>query len=173
MVNDMRVIFIVLLILIIVVCLIVYTLLTYNKLILLRNETSKTWDNALEAIKRRFELVNQYIIVIAPYVDETLLNSVNNLYNSFINMDKREDIIKCSVTLEKTLKQITIILEDKNIILNDWNKAILDSYESLTKAKINYNDYALKLCDKINMFPSNIIASICGFTKWEYFISEE
>lgn len=173
MVNDMRVIFIVLLILIIIACLIVYTLLTYNKLVLFRNETSKAWNNVLEAIKSRFELVSQYIVVIAPYIDETLLNSVNNLINDFTNMDKREDIIRCSVTLEKTLKQIAIILEDKNIVLNDWNKAMSDSYESLTKAKINYNDYALKLCDKINMFPSNMIAAVCGFTKWEYFISEE
>ena len=55
----------------------------------------------------------------------------------------------------------------------DLQKQLKDTEDKISFARKFYNDTALLLNNKIDMFPSNFVAKLFNFTKVEFFKADE
>jgi LemA protein len=81
-------------------------------------------------------------------------------------------------TLSLTLKTLFAVMENYPVLKSNENAMELQEELASTENKIAfsrqfYNDLVANLATKIGVFPNNIIATLFGFRKAEYFSAEE
>ena len=156
--------------------LVVYVVGVYNGLIRLRNKVDDQASQIDVQLKRRFDLIPNLVETVKGYTKhekETLewVIAARNAYNTAGNM---EDQLKADGELTKAMNKLFALAEAYPDLKANENFTKLQEELSAIEEKIVYsrqfyNDSVLKLNNKIEMFPSNIVAGIFGFKKRQFF----
>ena len=156
--------------------LVVYVVGVYNGLIRLRNKVDDQASQIDVQLKRRFDLIPNLVETVKGYAKhekETLegVIAARNAYNTAGNM---EDQLKADGELTKAMNKLFALAEAYPDLKANENFTKLQEELSAIEEKIVYsrqfyNDSVLKLNNKIEMFPSNIVAGIFGFKKRQFF----
>lgn len=165
----------------IVALLVIYFIATYNSLVSLRNRVKDQWAQVDVQLKKRFDLIPNLVETVKGYAkhEKQTLEDVIAARNKFATANTPEGEIEASGDLTKALSRLMVLTEsypdlkaDKNFLQLQGD--LKDVEEKIAYARQFYNDRVLSYMNKIQMFPSNIVASMFKFEEMKYFeVNEE
>lgn len=162
--------------LLVVGLLIFQVIFIYNRLIRLRNNAREGWSGIDVQLKRRADLVPNLVTTVKGYAthEKQLLEEITTLRNQSVAGQSVPDQAKTASELGRSLKRLMVIAEaypdlkaDKNFLKLQEQLSEIENY--LQKSRRYYNGTVRELNIKIESFPSNLIARLFGFTKFDFF----
>ncbi|MGH8128432.1 MAG: LemA family protein [Gammaproteobacteria bacterium] len=162
----------------IIILVAIYFIAQYNGLINLRNETKNAWAQIDVQLKRRHDLIPNLIETVKGYMnhERQTLESVTQARTQAVNVTGGSvaEQAQAENALSKTLRSLFAVSENYPDLKANQNFLALQEELTSTENKISfarqfYNDAVMKLNNKIEMFPSNIVAGIGHFKKGESF----
>ena len=163
-------------ILIIVLILVIYIIYQYNGLIRLRNRVKNAWSQIDVQLKRRADLIPNLVETVKGYAkhEKTVFENVTKARSSLMNAKTVKENAEANNMLTDSLKSLFAVAENYPELKASENFRQLQAQLSETEDKIAYsrqfyNDTVLMFNNKVQMFPSNILASLFHFTEAEYF----
>lgn len=168
----------------IVVIIIIVVVNCYNKLVQLRNKVKNAWSQIDVQLKRRFDMIPNLVETVKGYAshEESIFGEfakARGLYAQASKEGNVEGMAEANKGLSGTLSRLLMVQERYPELKANSNFQALMSDLKETEDKISYtrqfyNDIVLKYNDKVEMFPSNIIASMFKFKKADFFnVTEE
>ncbi len=161
---------------VIVVLIILWIVATYNGLVSLRNRVKDQWAQIDVQLKRRFDLIPNLLETVKGYTkhEKETLEAVVNARNSYTTAVTPEDAMKADGELTKAISKLFALSESYPDLKANTNFQQLQSELTETESKIAsarqfYNDVVMQYNNKIEMVPSNIVASLFKFTKEAFF----
>lgn len=157
----------------------------YNGLIRSRNQVKNAWAQIDVQLKRRHDLIPNLVETAKGYMkhERETLESVTKARNVAQQLSSAEagERSKAEGELSSALARLLAVVERYPDLKANQNFLALQEELTSTENKISfarqfYNDSVLNYNNKVQMFPSNIIASMSGFKTSEFFevtIAEE
>ena len=162
--------------LIVIVILVILVAGAYNGLVASRNRVKDQWSQIDVQLKKRADLIPNVVSAIKGYSkhEKNTLTSITKARSEVINAESKKDSIDANERLGNEVSKIMMLKEeypelkaDKNFMrLQDDLSEIEDS---IAKSRSIYNKNVLNYKNNIEVFPSNIIASIFGFKQELFF----
>lgn len=156
----------------IVVLLVLWIILSYNGFIKLRNKSQEAFSAMDVILKKRYDLIPNVVETVKGYAkhEKSTLENVIKARNAAVNSNTPEEVIKNDNALSGTLKSLFAVSESYPDLKANANFLELQTQLSKIEDEISssrryYNAVVNKLNTKVEMFPSNIIASIFHFTR--------
>jgi len=160
----------------IILLLIVFIISVYNSLVKARQKVENSWSQIDVQLQRRFDLIPNLVDTVKGYMkhEEEILTKVTDLRSSWANTDNINKKAEIDNELSSTLKTIMALSENYPDLKANQNFSELQQELQNTENKISfsrqfYNDSVTMFNTKLEMFPSNIIASMFGFKTAELF----
>jgi LemA protein len=161
--------------------LVLYFILGYNSLVVLKNRAKNAWAQIDVQLKRRIDLIPNLVETVKGYAkhEKQTLQSITEARNMLNKAQTIKEKAKANSALESTLKTLFAVVENYPKLKANENFMMLQEELAGTENKIAYsrqfyNDAVMMLNTRIETFPTNIIAKIFGFKKAELFeITEE
>ncbi len=166
---------------IIVVLILIYLGSTYNSFVVLRNRVKDQWAQIDVQLKRRFDLIPNLVETVKGYAshEKDTLEAVVKARNEYLSSDTPEGKIEANNDLNKVVTKLFALAESYPELKADTNFRELQTTLTETEDKISYarqfyNDVVMKYNNKVEVFPSNIVAGMFGFKTSAYFnVTEE
>jgi len=165
---------------VIVALLIMYVISTYNVLVKLRNRVKDQWAQIDVLLKRRADLIPNLVETVKGYAkhESETFEAVVAARNNFSNAKTVEEEIKADGELSRALGRLLAVAEaypelKANTNFIDLQNNLRDSEDKIQYSRQFYNDAVLKYKDKLEVFPSNIIANMFGFKPEAFFQIDE
>ena len=169
---------------IIAVLLLLYIIVTFNGLVVLRNRTKEAWSDIEVQMKRRYDLIPNLVAVVKAYAAHeavTLENVVKARNMAMENNAPGMSISRIAETenvLTGNLQKLFALREDyPDLKANDnflkLQDELTDTEDKMQASRRFYNGNVMKMNTKVEQFPSNIIAGIFGFQGAEFFKLDE
>ena len=164
----------------ILVLLLCYVIGVYNKLVNARNKVENQFSQVDIQLKRRADLIPNLVETVKGYAkhEEGTFTAVIEARNKAVNAGTVNEKIEANNELTGALNKLFALAEAYPDLKANENFLQLqtdlkDTEDKITYARQFYNDSAMGFNNLVQMFPSNIVASIFGFKKFEYFKAEE
>jgi LemA protein len=163
-------------IIVLLAAVLIFFITNYNVLIQLRNRIKDQWSQIDIQLKRRFDLVPNLVEVVKGYAkhEKETLEGVVNARNAYQAATTPEEQMKADGELTKTLSKLFALAEAYPDLKANENYMELQTElssieEKIAAARQFYSDSVLNYNNKVQMFPSNIVASIFGFREEKFF----
>ena len=153
----------------------------YNKLVKLRNMSDQSWSDIEVQLQRRYDLIPNLVETVKGYAahEREALENVTKARQQAIEI--KGDVRKKAVVenyLTQALRQLFAVAEAYPDLKANQNFLELQNQlsqieEQIQLARRYYNAVVRDLNNAVQMFPSNIVASIFGFKTRDYFELEE
>ena len=167
-------------IVVVVVLIVLYIVATYNGLVGMRNRVKDQWAQIDVQLKRRFDLIPNLVETVKGYADheQETLKGVIEARNKFNVAKTPEEEMAANDQLSNFVSKLFALSEAYPDLKANQNFMSLqsdlkDTEDKIASARQFYNDTVLTLNNKIEMFPSNIVASMFKFTKEPFFEANE
>ena len=162
--------------LIVILLIILYFITTYNKLVKLRNRVKDGWAQIDVQLKRRFDLIPNIVETVKGYAkhESETLKGIIEARNKFTVASTPSQEMEANNQLTNAFKQIFALSElksDTNFL--GLQKNLEETENKISIARQFYNDTVLTLNNKIETFPSNLVAKKFGFKSEAFFQVEE
>jgi len=149
----------------------------YNGLVRARNDVKNAWSQIDVQLKRRHDLIPNLVETVKGYMghERGTLEAVTKARQQAISMTGDiADRMKAENALSQTLRSLFAVAEAYPDLKANQNFLALQEEVSSTENKIGfarqyYNDTAMQLKNRIEMFPSNILAGMFGFRPEPFF----
>ena len=163
-------------IIVVIVLIVLYIVATYNGLVGMRNRVKDQWAQIDVQLKRRFDLIPNLVETVKGYADheQETLKGVIEARNKFNVAKTPEEEMQANDQLSNFVSKLFALSEAYPDLKANQNFMSLqsdlkDTEDKIASARQFYNDTVLTLNNKIEMFPSNIVASMFKFTKEPFF----
>ena len=161
----------------ILVVLLVILIGIFNALVRLRNAVKNAWAQIDVQLKRRYDLIPNLIETVKGYMqhERQTLEAVTKARQQAIDVSGGlADRAKMENMLTQTLRSLFAVSENYPDLKANQNFLALQEELTSTENKIGfsrqfYNDSVLKFNNKIQMFPSNVVAGMFSFKDAEFF----
>jgi LemA protein len=160
----------------VIVLLVIMIIGMYNSLVRLRNQVKNAWAQIDVQLKRRYDLIPNLIETVKGYMkhERETLESVTRMRAQAMEASGVAEKAEAEGRLTSALGQLKIAVENYPDLKANQNFMALQEELTSTENKIsfarqNYNDQVLFFNNKTQMFPSNIVAGMFGFSKEEFF----
>ena len=162
--------------LIVVVVIILIFVVMYNGLVQSRNKVKNAWSQIDVQLQRRFDLIPNLVEAVKGYMahEQETLTKVTELRTSWANASTVGEKAELDNQLSGALKTIMAVSENYPDLKANQNFATLQEELRSTENKISYsrqfyNDSVTMYNTKLQVIPTNIIASMFNFTPEELF----
>jgi LemA protein len=161
---------------IIVVAIVAWVVFAYNRLVSLRNQVDNSWRQIDVQLKRRHDLIPNLIEAVKGYMqfERDTLTQVVEARAKAVSAPDQASRMAAESQITTGLGKLMAVMENYPQLKADEN--VLKLQEELTTtenqiafARQAYNDVVLNLNTRIQIFPTNLIASNFGFKAAEYF----
>lgn len=163
-------------ILILAVIIIFAIISIYNSLVSARAKVDNAWSQIDVQLQRRFDLIPNIVETVKGYAahESSTLEKVTSLRTSWANATTVSEKAELNNQLSGALKTIMAVSENYPDLKANQNFSELTEELRNTENKISfsrqfYNDTVTIYNQKIQVFPSNIIAGMFGFTARDLF----
>lgn len=136
----------------------------YNKLLRNKNHANTTWLSIVKEVNIRFNLYTQFSQAIASNIDANTLAQFNQSIANYTNKVAITDIIDSYYATDQICKAILGVISTP-----EWIQAFNDSFNRIETLRKDYNDTILKINNLVKMFPTSLVAKMCGFEAWPFF----
>ena len=154
----------------IVVLLLIYVLIVYNNFVKLKNKVKEAFSTIDVCLKKRCELITNIVETVKAYsqYEKDALREVVELRNSTYDKMSDEDKIKTNEQLSSGIQKIMALAEAYPDLKASQNFQNLSNQlakieEDIANARKYYNGVVRIYNDKVEMFPSNILAKMFGY----------
>ena len=165
-----------LIILAIVIVLAIWITGVYNSLVMLRNKVKDQWAQIDVYLKRRFDLIPNLVETVKGYAkhEQETLEKVIQARNSAVSAQTPEEEMKANGELTQALSRLFALTEaypdlKANTNFTKLQDELTETENKIAYARQFYNDTVLSYKNKLEMFPSNIIANIFNFKPEPFF----
>ena len=152
----------------------------YNSLVSLRNQVKNAWSQIDVQLKRRHDLITNLIETVKGYRDHErqTFEAITNARSQAVNAQSVGDKAKAEGLLSAAMGKFFAVMENYPDLKANQNFLALQEELSSTENKIafarqSYNDQVLFFNNKIQMFPSSIVAGMFSFKSEEFFQIED
>lgn len=166
-------------ILAIVVVLIITIIGMYNSLVQSKIKVDNAWSQIDVQLQRRFDLIPNFVETVKGYMthEKETFTKIAELRTSWANTQNVSEKADLNNQLSGALKTIMAVSENYPELKANQNFANLSEELRNTENKISfsrqfYNDTVTMYNTKLQIFPSNIIASMFNFTARDLFEAE-
>ena len=166
-------------ILAIVVAIIAWVILVYNGLVTSRMKVKNAWSQIDVQLQRRFDLIPNFVETVKGYMthEEETFTKIAQLRTAWANSSTVSEKADLDNQLSSTLKTIMAVSENYPELKANTNFSELQEELRNTENKISfsrqfYNDSAAMYNTKLEVIPSNIVASIFHFKPADLFQAE-
>jgi LemA protein len=168
---------IVLVVIIAVLVLLILTIIgIFNALVRLRNQVNNAWSQIDVQLKRRHDLIPNLVETAKGYMkhERETFEAITNARAAAMGANNVADAAKAEGQLGEALSKFLLVVENYPDLKANQNFLALQEELTSTENKIafarqNYNDQVLSFNNKTQMFPSNIVAAMFGFSKRDFF----
>lgn len=157
-----------------------FVISNYNTLVKLRNNVKDQWAQIDVLLKRRADLIPNIVETVKGYAkhEKDTLEAVINARNKAVSANTPEAEMKANGELTQALSRLMMLteaypeLKANENFLNLQND-LKDTEDKISYARQFYNDAVLIYKNKLEMFPSNIIAGMFNFKPEAFFEVDE
>lgn len=161
---------------IVIALLLLFLIANYNLLIRSRNRVHNGWHQIDVQLKRRIDLIPNLVETVKGYAahEREIFEKVAQARAQVINARGPEEAAKADNQLTSTLKTLFAVAENYPDLKANQNFLRLQEELAHTENKISfarqfYNDVVMDYNNRVQMFPSNIIATLFHFTPAEFY----
>ncbi|MCM1053436.1 MAG: LemA family protein [Ruminococcus sp.] len=161
---------------VVIVLILLWVIGTYNSLISLRNRVKDSWSQIDVQLKRRFDLIPNLVETVKGYAkhESETLENVIKARNTYLSATLPEDQMKADGELTKAINKLFALSESypdlkANTNFLDLQKELNETENKIAMSRQFYNDIVMQYNNKVEMVPSNIIASIFKFKTQVFF----
>jgi LemA protein len=155
---------------------VLYVIGTYNVFVGLRNQVDNAWSQIDVQLKRRHDLIPNLVETAKGYMqhERGTFEAVTNARAQAMGAKTVAESAKAEGALGDALSKFMLVVENYPDLKANQNFLALQEELSSTENKIAfarqaYNDQAMFFNNRIQMFPSNIVAGVFSFTKRDFF----
>jgi LemA protein len=148
----------------------------YNGLVGLRNAVKNAWAQIDVQLKRRHDLIPNLVETAKGYVkhERETLENITNARSRAMGADTVGEKAKAESALSGAISKFMLVVENYPDLKANQNFLALQEELTSTENKIAfsrqaYNDQVMMYNNKIQMFPSNIVAGMFNFQPSEFF----
>jgi LemA protein len=154
----------------------------YNSLVKRRNQVDNSWSQIDVQLKRRHDLIPNLVEAVKDYMsfEQETLTNVTRARAAAIDAGKQgpEAVAEAENALTGTLKTLFAVAENYPDLKANQNVMQLQEELTSTENKIAfarqfYNDSVLTFNNKVQTFPSNLIAGMFNFSTRQFFEAPE
>lgn len=167
-------------VLVLVILVAVFVVNIYNQLVVLRNNVKNSWSQIDVQLKRRFDMIPNLVETVKGYATHEKdifqeFAKARGLYAQAAQSGSVADASAAEKGISGAISRLLMVQEQYPELKANENFKELMLQLKETEDKISfgrqfYNDTALKLNNKIELFPSNIIANMFKFKQAEFFV---
>ena len=168
-----------LIILAILVILVIAVIAIYNGLVKARIKVDNAWSQIDVQLQRRFDLIPNFVETVKGYMthESQTFEKIADLRSSWANAGTIPEKAKLDNELSDTLKTIMAISENypdlkANQNFSELSEELRNTENKISFARQFYNDSVTIYNTKLEVFPSNIIASMFHFKSRDLFNTE-
>ncbi|MDP2709449.1 MAG: LemA family protein [bacterium] len=148
----------------------------YNALIRLKVRVDEAWSDIDVQLKRRYDLIPNLVETVKGYAahERETLDSVVQARSQAMQAGTAADKAKAENALSETLKSIFALAENyPNLKANEnfleLQRELSDTENKIQAARRFYNGNVRDFNTKLQVFPTNMMAGLLGFTAREFF----
>lgn len=163
-------------IIVIVAIVLLYLLVIYNSLVTARNRIAEALSQIDVQLKRRTDLIPNLVETVKGFAkhEKELLENVTKARSSLMTAGTTQEKAEANNALSQTLKSLFAVAENYPDLKSSQNFMELQGELSDTENKIAYsrqfyNSNVLDYNNKLNVFPSSIVANSFGFKPADFF----
>ncbi|MBC8414898.1 MAG: LemA family protein [Candidatus Cloacimonetes bacterium] len=152
----------------------------YNSLVRLRNQVKNAWSQIDVQLKRRHDLIPNLIETAKGYMkhEQDTLKAITEARSKAMGADSVGEKSKAESALSGAMSKFFVVVENYPDLKANQNFLALQEELTSTENKIafsrqSYNDQVLFFNNKIQMFPSNIVAGMFNFKQEDFFELED
>lgn len=160
----------------IILAIIIIGVLLYNSLIRSRNRVDESWADIEVQLKRRYDLIPNLVNTVKGYAaqESGVLERVTEARTQAMGAQTQDEKIKDENQLSGTLKSLFAVAENYPDLKSNQNfmqlqTDLTDTEDKIQAARRFYNGNVRDFNTKIEVFPTNIFASMLGFAKRAFF----
>ena len=163
-------------ILAIIVILAIWLVLAYNGLVSTRNRAQEAYSDIDVQLKRRYDLIPNLVSTVQGYAahEKTVFEDVTKARTAAMGATGNDAKAAAENQLSQTLKSLFAVAENYPDLKANQNflalqNELTDTEDKIQAARRFYNGMVRDLNTKIQVFPTNMFASMFGFTKMDFF----
>ncbi len=152
----------------------------FNALIQLRNRVKNAWSQIDVQLKRRHDLIPNLVETAKGYMkhERDTLENITAARSRAMGAGSVGDKAKAESELSGAMSQFFLVVENYPDLKANQNFLAVQEELTSTENKIafarqSYNDQVLFFNNKIQMFPSNVVAGMFNFRAEEFFELED
>lgn len=161
---------------VVIVLLVLFIISLYNNLVKLRQRVRNAWSQIDVQLQRRFDLIPNLVNTVKGYMnhEEGTLTKIAELRTSWANSTTVAEKADLDNQLSGALKTIMAVSESypdlkANTNFIELQEELKSTEDKLAFARQFYNDTVTMYNTKLEVVPSNIVASLFGFKAEELF----
>ena len=163
-------------ILIAVVVIALWAVMVYNGLITLKNRTDEAWSDIDVQLKRRYDLIPNLVETVKGYAshESGTLEKVIQARNMAMGAKTVTEHAAAENMLSGTLKSLFALSEaypdlKANTNFMSLQQELTDTEDKIQASRRFYNGNVRDFNTKLQVFPTNLIGGMLGFTKRDFF----
>ena len=164
----------------IVAIILIALFVTYNSFVKLNNKVKEAFSTMDVYLKKRWDLIPNIVETVKGYAkhEKSTLKEVINLRNSAYDKMSDDEKIKTNEQLSKGINKIMALVEAYPDLKASENFKDLSNQptkveDDIANSRKYYNGTVRLYNNKVEMFPSNIIAKIYGYKSKNMFEASE
>ena len=165
---------------VIVIIPLIYVLITYNSFVKLNNRVEEAFSTMDVYLKKRWDLIPNIVETVKGYAkhEKNTLEEVIKLRNSSYDKMLTNDKVEVNNKLSQGISKLMAIAEaypdlKANENFKDLSNQLTKVEDDIANARKYYNGTVRNFNDKVQMFPSNIVAGILGYKTKKMFEANE
>ena len=170
----------IIIILIVVGVIALFVVLTYNRLIALRNRVKEAFSDIDVQLKRRYDLIPNLVNTVKGYAshESGVFQKVTEARTRAMGATGVHERAEAENMLTGALKTLFAVSENYPDLKASTNflelqRELRDTEDKVQAARRFYNNTVMSMNNKVETFPSNFIAQMFSFKKEEFFELEE
>lgn len=170
----------IIILILIILAVVVGIIFMYNNLVGLRNRVKNAWSQIDVQLNRRADLIPNLVETVKGYAkhEKTVFEDVTKARSGLMNAQTVQESADANNMLTGALKSLFAVAENypelkANQNFRDLQSQLAETEDKIAYSRQFYNDTVLMYNNKIQMFPSNLIARQFNFTESEFFEVEE
>jgi len=156
-----------------------WMVISYNRLVTLKNRAKEAWADIDVQLKRRYDLIPNLVETVKGYAahEKEVFEKVTEARTRAIGARESGNLkkmVEAENYLSQTLKTLFAVAENYPDLKASQNflelqRELRDTEDKIMYARRFYNSNVRDLNTAIESFPTNIVASIFGFKKMDLF----
>ncbi len=165
---------------IIIVAILLIAIGLYNSLIRSRNRVDEAWSDIEVQLKRRYDLIPNLVETVKGYAkqESSVLENVTKARTQAMQAGSMEEKLKDENQLTGALKSLFAVAEAYPDLKSNQNfmqmqRDLTDTEDKIQASRRFYNGTVRDFNTKLQVFPTNLFASMLGFKVREFFDIDE